>query len=697
MFRKSLFSLITLLISSLSLFSQSIDINPENIQIVRDKWGVPHIFAGTDEEGAYGLAWATCEDRFVDLQNTMLSVNYRLGAYEGKDGVIRDIVAYLADVDGMVDANYDTTLSPKFKNMVSAYTQAVNKYAATHPREVISKKLFPLHEKDVIKGYSLSLIFMTAVHYELVKIFKNYIHEFEENSPSGSNAIAVSSKNTADGKTYIALNSHQPLRGSFAWYEAHVSTDEGWNITGGTFPGGVTLFTGANNDLAWAHTLNYPDLCDVYKLEINPKDKLQYKYDGEWKTLKVRKKWFKVKVLGFLKIPIKRKFYWSEYGPAIKNKTGVYAVRFPSGLNCKAGEQWYRMNKAHNFKEFEAALRIQGLPGTNVVYADKEDNIYYLCNGQFPYRDKSYNWRMVLPGNTSKTNWEANKYYPLDSLVYTLNPECGFVFNTNNPPYQSTCSSLDKDPADYNKTFGYLEKSNNRGLRLQELLEAHPNMTYEEFKEIKYDRTYRTPMYNFAAENIEQIFNLDEEKYPDLAESIEALKKWDRVADVDREGAPLMAMSIQYIKKRLFKEGKVPGSNVLEESYYVDALSYAQKYLKKHFGTVRVKLGEVQRHIRGKVNLPMYGAYDVLAASEAKALKSGQIRVSSGESHIQLVRFSKDGPVEIESVVPYGASDNPDSPHYTDQMHLYVNGQLKHMTLDKEELFRDAERVYHPE
>lgn len=690
---KSLLSLIVLLISTLAAFSQTISINPENIDIVRDKWGVPHIFANTDEEGSYGLAWATCEDRFGDLQETMLSVNFKLGAYEGKDGVIRDIVAYLADVEGMVDERYEKDLSDKFRNMVSAYVQAVNKYAETHPKEVMHKKLFPLTEKDVIKGYTLSLIFMTAVHYDLVKIFKNYIDRYEKNTPKGSNAIAVSKRNTKDGKTYLALNSHQPLEGPFAWYEAHVHTNEGWNITGGTFPGGVTLFTGNNNDLGWAHTLNYPDLTDVYKLEMNPDNKLQYKYDGEWKTLEVRKGKFKVKVLGFLKIPIKRKFYKSVYGPTIKNKTGFYSMRFPAGLNCKAGEQWYRMNKAHSYDEFMDALRIQGLPGTNLVYADKEDNIYYLGNGQFPYRDKNFDWQMVLPGNTSKTLWEANKYYPLDSLAFKLNPECGFVFNTNNPPTSNSCT--DEHQINCNTTFGYQTKSNNRGLRAQELLENKPLMSYEEFKEIKYDKAYCKPLYMFAAENIELIFNLDENKYPEIAESIKVMKSWDRVADVDREGAPLMVLAVDYTKDRLFKEGLVPGSNVLDESYYVDALTYAQKYLKKHYGTVHVKLGDVQRHTRGDVNLPAYGAFDVLAAGGVSVKKNGTLRLTSGESHIQLVRFSKDG-VEIESIVPYGASDNPDSPHFTDQMEMFSKGQLKHMTLDKDELYRDAEGVYHP-
>lgn len=697
MFSRSFIALIIGMMSTISVFSQSTTINPENIQIVRDKWGVPHIFAPTDEEASYGLAWAQCEDRFLDLQQTMLSVNFKLGAYEGKDGVLRDIVAYLADVEGMVEANYDTTLSPKFKSMVSAYVQAVNKYAEMHPKEVLSKKLFPIDEKDIIQGYSLTLIFMTGVHYDLVKVFKNYIDKFEvENAPSGSNAIAVSRRNTKDDKTYLALNSHQPLKGSFAWYEAHVVSDEGWNILGGTFPGGVTMFTGTNYDLGWAHTLNYPDLSDVYKLEMNPKNKLQYKYDGEWKDLEVRKKWFKVK-LGFLRIPIRRKFYWSVYGPTIKNKTGYYSVRFPAGLNCKAGEQWYRMNKAHSFEEFKKALRVHGLPGTNIVYADKEDNIFYMGNGQFPYRDKNYNWQMVLPGNTSKTFWEAGKYYPVDSLISNLNPECGFVFNTNNPPTANSCTEADYANKVCVSTFGYQVKSNNRGLRLQELLENKPLMSYEEFKTIKYDKAYRKPMYNFAAENIEIMFELDENKYPELAETIKIIKAWDRVADIDREGAPIMAMAIQYLKKRLFKEAKLPGSNTLDESYYVDALTYAQKYLKKHFGTVHVKLGEVQRHIRGDVNLPMYGAYDVLAAIEAKALKSGQIQAKSGESHIQLVRYTKDGKVEIESVVPYGASDNPESPHYTDQMEMFTKGELKYMTLDKEEIFKNAEKIYHPE
>ena len=111
------------------------------------------------------------------------------------------------------------------------------------------------------------------------KIFLGDIKNYETNLPSGSNAFAISSSRTKDGQTYLAINSHQPLEGLFSWYEAHLVSDEGMNILGGTFPGGMNVFLGTTPNLGWACTLNSPDLDDVYKLEMNPKHRLQYKFD----------------------------------------------------------------------------------------------------------------------------------------------------------------------------------------------------------------------------------------------------------------------------------------------------------------------------------------------------------------------------------------------------------------------------------
>ena len=154
-------------------------------------------------------------------------------------------------------------------------------------------------------------------------------------------------------------------------------------------------------------------------------------------------------------------------------------------------------------------------------------------------------------------------------------------------------------------------------------------------------------------------------------------------------------MVIRQIAVRLDKEVRLKEVNIIPEQEWVEALTYAQKHLQKHFKSVAVPLGQLQRHIRGEVNIPVSGAPEVLAAMYSKPYKKGQFKVFAGESYIQLVQYSEEG-IEIESINTYGASAHPDSPHYTDQMDLYANQKTKTMTFDKEKILKEAERVYHP-
>jgi len=354
---KKITNCITILLLTCLAYGTRAQVDTANIQIVRDEWGVPHILTKTDVEAAYGLAWAHCEDNFEELQDPLLISKGLLGSVTGKDGVIRDAISFLIDTDGIVEQKYASTFSPKFKKMLEAYTAAVNRFAALHPKEVRHKKLFPISPKDIVKGYVLATAFISNIPFDLGRIFSNDMSRITDPSqlPGGSNGFAFMPHATKEGKTFLVSNSHQPLRGYMAWYEVHVCTEEGWNFTGATFAGGITPFVGTNEHLGWTHCVNYNDYDDVFKLKMHPKKKLKYKFDGEW--LDLEKRVFKGKVkLGFLKLGIRKKFYWSKYGAVIKNKTGFYAIRFPANMVVGAAEQWYAMNKATNWTEFRAAL-----------------------------------------------------------------------------------------------------------------------------------------------------------------------------------------------------------------------------------------------------------------------------------------------------------------------------------------------------
>ena len=684
-----LFSVVFLVFFSCLGFAQ---VNPSNITIVRDSFGVPHIYASTDAEVAYGLAWATAEDDFKSMQENLLSVKGRLAEVKGTDGAIFDFLAFAIGVENAVDTKYETEVSDEFKKVLEGYTSGINSYAEKHAEEVLLDDVFPVTVKDVLKGYVLNLTLLSSVHEDITKIINRNIKRYE--LPQGSNGIAVNDKITKDGNTYLAVNSHQPLEGAFAWYEAHLESEEGWQMIGANFPGGVSLFVGTTPNLGWTHTVNHPDFSDVYKLEMHEKDKLKYKFDGKWETLKVRT--FKTKVkLGFLKIPFKRKIYESKYGLTLKNKDGFYSVRFQGNMaTVKAAEQWYKMNKSKNLDEFKKALDVQGIGCTNIIYADKESNIFFIGNGNFPKRNANYDWKKVLPGNTSETLW-ASDFLPMDSLAQILNPDCGYVFNTNNTPFNATAAVENIDKQTINKTIGYFEFDNNRSIRFQHLIGQEAKIDYEDFKRIKFDQEWHSPAYSSVMSNIEDIFQLDEKKYSEIGEVVKILKAWDRKTDIGNGGATVFILALRFLNERIAKEGRGNEMNVLEEVEFVTALEKTQDYLNKYFGTVYVALGQFQKHTRGEVTLPMSGAPDVLAAIYGIPQENGQIRVIAGESYIQMVQYTKDG-IIIESVNAYGSSANPESPHYTDQMEMYTKQQMKPMTFDKELIMKNAERIYSP-
>ncbi|MDW8334764.1 MAG: penicillin acylase family protein, partial [Bacteroidia bacterium] len=256
------------------------NIRPENVVIARDQYGVPHVFAPTDAEAAYGLVYAVCEDDFASIVETFANTRGVLGKLKGKKGALLDFFLYFTGIDTLVEARYEKDLSPEFRRLAEAGAQAVNDYAAAHPDEVPIKGIFPIRPQDFIKGYCLSSSLMAGTGMAFKMIRENRIREMLEPNEGGSNAIAISARRSDDGATRLLINSHQPMEGRFAWYEAQVQTDEGWRFHGGLFPGGLTLFQGANPDLAWAHTNNYHVWGDIYRLKVRGK---KYFYDGAWR------------------------------------------------------------------------------------------------------------------------------------------------------------------------------------------------------------------------------------------------------------------------------------------------------------------------------------------------------------------------------------------------------------------------------
>ena len=339
--------LVCLLVVLSISWSGTTQIIPTEVEIVRDAYGVPHIFAKTDAQVAYGLAWAHAEDDFKTIQIAYLAGNNLLSNYLGNAGLGADFVAQFIGSDALFEERYESEISPEYKKIIRAYAQGLNRYAETHPEEILVNELFPITEKEMMRYAQLQLFISSKGDQWVSKIVNNQL-DFtfpKEEAPKGSNTFAFNSAKTKDKNTYLAINTHQPLDGPVSWYEAHLCSEEGTNILGALFAGSPNILIGANEYLAWAHTVNQPDKTDIFALEMHPKNKLSYRVDDTYLTLEKRKAQLQINLLG-IPIKIQKKYYQSIYGPTLKNKSGFYAVRTPALFEIRALEQWWRMNKA---------------------------------------------------------------------------------------------------------------------------------------------------------------------------------------------------------------------------------------------------------------------------------------------------------------------------------------------------------------
>ena len=663
------------------------------IQIVRDEWGVPHIFADQDHEVAYGLAWANAEDDFITVQELLLAGQGKSGKLLGKEGAKRDFLLHVFAVKEIVDAKFEHDFTEEYKEYLDGYAQGINAFAAAHPEEILLNGVFPIQGKDLVYGNVFAACIVSGGHLEVANILKG---NYDGGTTwLGSNAMAFSPNKTDDGSTILVVNPHQPMEGPFSWYEAHLCSNEGLNILGGLFPGGPSVFLGTNENLGWAHTVNKLDLVDVYKLKMSEDKKRMYEFDGEWFELERKLTILKVKLNSLLTVPIPKMTYWSKHGATIKSKDGdFYSVRLAANQKINTVEQIYRMNKAQNFDEFYEALKMEAHPRYNIVYADKEGNIMYLNNGLIPKRNEAYNWASVLPGDTSATLW--TEFHPIEERPQVINPNCGYVFNTNNTPFNATSQSENLNPMDYPAYFGFEAGDNNRSTRLVQLLAEYDKVNLDAAKRMKFD--YQLPDSSAFFSSTENFMDIDANCFPDVTESIEKMQDWDRLATKDSEAAGMYLLTYDYIfdKLHLGTDAFINGMDV-EDSLFVEAVAHANEHLLEYFQTLDVTLGELQVHVRGDKEYGVNGFADVLAANYNMPYTKGRFKTFVADSYVQFAQWKAGEEVALETLHPYGASNREGSTHYNDQMELYVNQQTKKMTLNKADIYASAEKIYHPQ
>ena len=663
-------------------------INPNNIEIVRDQFGVPHIYAQTDAEVAYGLAWVNAEDDFTTIQEAYLAGNAMLSNHIGLKGAAADFITQFIGSKSLIEEKIGN-ISEDYMEVVEGYSQGLNAYARNNPNKVLYKKLFPITPKKMLMYSQLQLFISNEGAYWAGRILNNDTQDdFLDQNLTGSNVIAMNSSKTKSGETFLAINTHQPLEGPTSWYEVHLNSEEGTNIIGTMYPGTPNILIGVNEHLGWSHTVNYPDKTDVFKLKM--KNKRKYIVDEEEYELEKLKAKITVKVFG-IPIKINRKYYKSIFGPTLKNKSGYYSIRTPTLFNIKALEQWWKMGKSKNFSEFYNTLKMTQLPGFNIGYADKYDTIFYMSNGIIPKRAEGYNWKGIVPGDTKKTLW--TEYHDIEDLPQVIQPDAGFIYNANHSPFKSTTAEENPKEEDFSQRMGYETYDNNRSTRLIELIESYDKVSYEDFKDIKYDNSFPSKFnYNFMDISIIETLKLKTEN--DSFELLDIIQKWNRKTDIDSQGAGIYGV-LYYQLVWNYRDDIQKNNKTVSRETLLSALKDVKRYLIDNFGSIDITLGDFQKLVRGDKELPIWGLPDVITAMSSRPYKDGKHKVTQGESYIGLVRFNKNGPI-LESIISFGNSDNPDSDHYTDQMEKYSKFQTKKMTFDRDIIYKEAKKIYNP-
>ena len=666
-------------------------------RVIRDQWGVPHIFGKSDADASFGFGYAHAEDDWKHIQESLIGARGMSAQFKGKDFAPQDYLYDLFKVREAVEAKYEAKLKPKTRAVIKAYADALNLYGVKHPDKV-APGILPVTPHDVVSGYTWMTPFFYRLDAELEELFtaedKPAVSPWQQTSylnlpeaVRGSNGFAIAPSRSEDGHTRLIVNSHQPMTGLYAWYEAHMTSEEGLNIAGAGFPGTPVLAQGVTPNLGYTHTVNNPDLVDVYALDVDDvKKPKRYKLDGQWQDFEISQSKFRVKLFGPFSLPVTRDVLWSQHGPVLSTPTGHYAIRFAGLGEVGAVQQWYEMSKAQNLTEWRAAIAQNGVLSFNIVYADKEGNIGEIYNAKMPKRIEGPDWKKVLPGDQSKLMWKD--YRAVSDLPQIWNPECGWVFSANATPFNITDDVCNNQRSDYSKTFGIETRITNRSRRALTLFENDDAISEEELLRYRADTRYDP-----QSQLMQMIVDLVTTKTDDplIKDAQEVLRNWNGDTVKDSRGAALAvisgirALGYEYI---------------VNEAEPMDMLKQTAVELKERFGRIDPKWGEINRIQRGDVDLPLDGAPDVLRAIYADRdglSKDGVMNAFAGDTHIMYADWDTYGELVLKSVHQYGAATlDENSPHYNDQVPLFVRGDYKRMPMTLEEVLQNATRDYRP-
>ena len=666
-------------------------------RIIRDAFGVPHIYGKRNADVAFGLAYAHAQDDWKHIEEVIRASRGTLSEIVGDAGAKSDDFILALGMTAIVNRDYDTKTSPEAKAVAEGYAAGLNLWCERNPASGCARTM-PVTGRDIISGFvnrplsfygleaEVDALLSGRANMEMsTKSTRQAYLDISDDIELGSNGLAVAPSRSADGHTRLAANSHQPYEGRVAWYEARLKSEEGIDLVGGLFPGTPILLTGVGPNIGWAATVNKPDLYDTFKLVVDDeKNPTRYRMDGQWKDLERTTIRYNVLRNGAL-VPVERTGYTSEHGAVCVMDKGVYAVSFVGKGDFAHLDQYLAMNMAKTIDDWRAAqVKYNDIPSVNYIVADSKGGIAYFWNAHMPRRVPGWNRTKILPGDISETLWKG--WEPVEALPAVIRPKSGYIVNANHSPLLVSGPEDNPKADNYPKDFALDTLVTNRGLRAQELYGKDTSITREEFISYKMDHNYS------AGSNVMKMQadfrSVDPGNDADLRAALDVVLAWNGAADMDNRGAALSIFT-----------GQAAMGSQMHDTYdrakALAALKATAAQLKAATGRIDPKWSEVSRVARGGKSWPTDGGPDTLRAMYAagdlatQKFRSGR----AGDTYVAIADWAPDGSYRIDTIHQYGSATlDPASPHYADQAPLFAEKKWKQPPMKLDDLLKQARR-----
>ncbi|MCC9071041.1 penicillin acylase family protein [Flavobacterium sp. F-65] len=693
----------------------------EQVTIIRDNWGIPHVYGKTDADAVFGLLYAQCEDDFKRIEMNYIEKLGRLSEIKGQSVLYNDLeIRLLIDAQ---EAKSDYKKAPIWlKKLLNSYADAINFYLYKHP-EVKPALLthfepwFPLLWTDGSIGAISTADLSTG---ELKAFYSGnndkvaYV-EREKNVQTGSNGFAFSPSKTVDGNAILYINPHTTF---YFRPEVQVTSEEGLNVYGAVTWGQFFVYQGFNDNCGWMHTSSNVDVADMYAEKIVRKNnKIFYEFDK--KLLPITEKQITINYTENGKlIPKKFKTYFTNNGPIMAKRDGKWISLKSNNRSMTSLIQSWVRTKSTNFEEYKKAMDLKANTSNNTVYADSKGNIAYWHGNFIPIRDKKLNWSKVVDGSVSSTQWKG--LHEVNETVHIYNPVNGWLQNCNSTPY--TVAGEDSPKKENYLPYMAPDGENFRGINAVRLFSKGEDYTLDKVIAEGYDT--KLSIFEILIPSLLTVFEKNvkptDTEYADLAESIAILKNWDYYA-AENSIATTLAVEWAYkldpiILKAYIDEGELDQVENTKNfaknataNQLIPQLQSVLKELKSKWGSWKIAWGEVNRFQRSngdidlkyddsKPSLPIAfgpGSWGSLPSYKSSYQNDSKKRYGyNGNSFVCAVEF---GPkIKAKSLLAGGNSGDPSSKHFADQAEMYQKGAFKKVLFYKEDVVKNAEKTYHP-